>query len=136
MIFRSPRPRVWRYWNVPRVLVLMGAQATAVSSVVACLAMAIHIMTEVVRFAKAVGVLCGLTHMCQVQIFLTERHLVSHAIPEVVSMATAQALVPLETISVATSALETLITMALVTSACHANRMLMEVMLVLMTAPR
>ena len=93
-------------------------------------------MTVVAPFVKAVGVLCGLTHMCQVQIFLTERHLVSHAMPEVVSMATAQALVLLETSSAATSVLETLITMALVTSARHATRMLMEVMLVLMTAPR
>ena len=57
---------------------------------VVCLAMAIRTMTVVAPFVRAAEVLCGLTHMCLVlQIFLTERHLASHAMREVVSMVTA-----------------------------------------------
>ena len=136
MIFRLPRLRASRYWSVPRVLALMGAQTLAVQSVAARLAKATHIMTEVAPFVKAVEVLCGLTHMCLLRIFLTERHLASHAMREVVSMAIASALVLLETNSAATSALEILITTARATAVRHANRTLMEVMPVLMTAPR
>ena len=103
---------------------------------VARLAKATHIMTVVAPYVKAVGALCGLTHMCLLQIFLTARHLASHALREVVSMAMiASVLVLLQTNSAATSALEILITTARATAVRPANRTLMEVMPVLMTAP-